>query len=509
MRQPFPTPEPQERLPDLGLDLAAAAAVMNCEAAGIRAYAQAGGLDPAKDFRGMDLSGVPLAGQCLSGFDFSRCDLRGTGIERAIVDSTFVYDGAILDPGVVPGSDPEIGEFSGDALRQIQEWINGLHSREHWTALAAFGAALLPIIESKTSLDDETTEICDGMALSAAWGEWGSDAPAKALTRAERLLKRREGRADPTTLLIRNLRGRSLQNLRRCREALDEFDGLLPFDIEVRGPRDLNTLATRSQRALALRELGRYRESFDEFESLLPLIIEICGSRDPDTLATRHQRALVLQDLGRYREALDDFNHLLPLEIEVEGPRHLLTLATRHQRASVLRDLGRYREAFEESDALVALLAHVKGSTHECTIIAGRLRAWLSYKVGCVDDALSELAELIQLWDIDIERAATRSLRCGILIAARRDFAQVDELRDIVATLTWGRGPSHLQTLRARYRLARAQLGSGKRDAARAEIAATIADYDPATDPGENYLSASRRLLATIDGLDGGEILPE
>ena len=78
--------EPELRLPDIALDLSAAAAVTNCEAAGIRAYAQAGGLDPATDFRGLDLSGMPLAGQRLSGFDFSFCDLRGTGIERAIVD---------------------------------------------------------------------------------------------------------------------------------------------------------------------------------------------------------------------------------------------------------------------------------------------------------------------------------------------------------------------------------------------------------------------------------------
>lgn len=508
-RGSFCKSEPELRLPDIALDLPAAAAVASCEAAGIRAYAQAGGLDPATDFRGLDLSGMPLAGQRLSGFDFSLCDLRGTGIERAIVDSTFVFVGAILDPGIVPGSDPEIGEFGGVSLWQILDWTDELYLRGDWTALVAFGATLLPILESEAESDDRVAEVLARMALRTAWGELFSYEPAKALTRADRLLKRGRGQRDWNTLDASYCRGRALRNLGRYREALAEFNILLPLNIKVKGSQHLDTLNARRWQAQVLQDLGRYREALDEFERLLPFDIKVRGSRDPGTLEAFAARANVLHDLGRYREALDELDRLLPLSLEVEGPHHPGTLTTRACRASVLQDLGRYREAFDEFDCLLPLFMERIGPRDYNTLATRFYRACLLHKNGRVDEAVAESTELIALWENEIDRAMARSLLCGILIASQRDVAQVGKLRDVVETLARARSPNHLLTLQARYRLARALFATRERDADRAEIVATIADFHPATDPCETYLAASKRLLAVIDGLDDGKSLPE
>jgi len=91
-------------LPDIVFDPTAAKNVLTCEGTGLRAYAIAGGLNPATDFRGLDLSGWELTGQDLRGFDFFGCDLRSTGIQYALIDATTSLDDVLLDEGVVPGS---------------------------------------------------------------------------------------------------------------------------------------------------------------------------------------------------------------------------------------------------------------------------------------------------------------------------------------------------------------------------------------------------------------------
>ncbi|GGB67603.1 ATP-binding protein [Blastomonas aquatica] len=59
---------------------------------------EAGGLDPATDFRDRDLRTMLFRGADLAGFDFSRSNLVGTAIRRARrVDASTKLDGALLD----------------------------------------------------------------------------------------------------------------------------------------------------------------------------------------------------------------------------------------------------------------------------------------------------------------------------------------------------------------------------------------------------------------------------
>src|SRR4051812_4393991 len=78
-------------------DLDAVAAVWTSSASSLAGLVRAGGLDPKKDLQRKDLRGWPLSGQDVRGIDFTESDLRGTGIEGSIYDSSTVLTGAILD----------------------------------------------------------------------------------------------------------------------------------------------------------------------------------------------------------------------------------------------------------------------------------------------------------------------------------------------------------------------------------------------------------------------------
>lgn len=544
-------------LPDLPLNLAAAHAVMRCDGAGIRAYARAGGLDPAKDFRGRNLSGFPLAGQNLAGFDFSGCDLRGTQIEHAIVDESFLWKDALLDEGVVPGSQPERDIFAGVTLELIHGWAARLNEDGEDVALAALGSTLLPLIEARVAPSDKDSSRMLQIEALVCLGEVHSGALARGMARAEKLLanpaearapnwvrhfadsaraeglqklgrfnealiatdaqladdKKIFGERAEYTLSTRHVRASVLRDLGRYDEALAEIKSLLKVEMEVRGPRDEATLNTRYLRAGVLRDLGRYNEALIEVDSLLPLYVETRGPRDQDTLNTRHLRASVLQDLGRYNEALTEVESVLPLRVELIGPCHRNTLTTRYLRASVLQDLGRHGEALAEVESLLPLYVETRGPRDRDTLTTRYLRAWILHSVGRSLEALEALEELVAvgteaLGPSDWHIAAYRSLMLGVRMASAADFVPEAELLELVASLSREPGQFHKVTLRARYRLAHALLAAGRRDEARTTIRVTIAGYDPATDLREVYLAASRRLLDVIDGREPGADLP-
>jgi hypothetical protein len=83
--------------------------ILTTDDASFKGLADAAGLDPSRDFRGIYLNGIPLADQNLSGFDFSASDLRNTGVERAKRDRTTIFDSAIFDG---PSLDPHVIAFN-------------------------------------------------------------------------------------------------------------------------------------------------------------------------------------------------------------------------------------------------------------------------------------------------------------------------------------------------------------------------------------------------------------
>ena len=96
-------PDQTTRLADL---LRKIERILTTDDISVKSLADAGGLDPKRDFRGIFLNGLPLADQDIRGFDFSGSDLRNTGVERAKRDHTTkleyaIFDGPSLDPQVI------------------------------------------------------------------------------------------------------------------------------------------------------------------------------------------------------------------------------------------------------------------------------------------------------------------------------------------------------------------------------------------------------------------------
>jgi Pentatricopeptide repeat domain len=83
--------------------------ILISEDASFPALVKAAGLDPARDFKGIYLNGLPLSGEDVSGFDFSYSDLSGTGIRDARKNLKTKFTGAFSD-GL--SLDPEVIAFN-------------------------------------------------------------------------------------------------------------------------------------------------------------------------------------------------------------------------------------------------------------------------------------------------------------------------------------------------------------------------------------------------------------
>jgi tetratricopeptide (TPR) repeat protein len=314
-----------------------------------------------------------------------------------------------------------------------------------------------------------------------------------------------QGGRHPDTLTACSLRALVLRDLGRYGEALAEIDAVAPIRREVQGERHPDTLATRQLRAYVLRNLGRYREALAEIDAFAPIQREVQGERHADTLATRYLRALVLRDLGRYGEALAEIDAFAPIQHEVQGKHHPDTLTTRYLRAQALSDLERDGEALEEIDALAPILIEVRGARHPDTLATRYLRAQVLGTLGRYGEAQQEIDAFAPV-EAEVKGARhphtliTRSLRIGIEIAGQGNVDRATELRGIIEGLRATTGTMSRQTLRARYRLARLLFQQGKLAEARTEIADTIQQFDPATDPGDTLLRSARALLDMIDG---------
>ena len=94
--------------------------ILTTEDVSVKGLANAAGLDPTRDFRGIYLNGLPLADQEIGGFDFSGSDLRNTGVERAKRNRTTVFDNAIFDG---PSLDHHVISFN-KRLRDISFSFN-------------------------------------------------------------------------------------------------------------------------------------------------------------------------------------------------------------------------------------------------------------------------------------------------------------------------------------------------------------------------------------------------
>src|ERR1700730_16435127 len=95
--------------------------ILTTDDATVKGLANAAGLDPKRDFRGLYLNGLPLADQDISGFDFSGSDLRNTGVEKARRDRTTIFDNAVFDG---PSLDQQVISFNrklrDSSLRELE-----------------------------------------------------------------------------------------------------------------------------------------------------------------------------------------------------------------------------------------------------------------------------------------------------------------------------------------------------------------------------------------------------
>jgi hypothetical protein len=129
-----------------GLDadgFALVAAIWNEPAQGLRAYIKTALLDPGSDFVGGDFRGWPLAGQDVRGIDFSRADLRGSGIEHAIRDETTILTDALLDDGQQVILNRPLRRRQSQADEKVG-WVDHWHSGVH----RAFGKTLYLVLLS-------------------------------------------------------------------------------------------------------------------------------------------------------------------------------------------------------------------------------------------------------------------------------------------------------------------------------------------------------------------------
>ena len=228
--------------------------------------------------------------------------------------------------------------------------------------------------------------------------------------------------------------------------------------------------AMEAQAAFYQSAMGENAKALQRIDNVLARGGAFLPSRDRVTLEARYVRAQTLSGLDRSSDALAEIDAFAPVLSEVLGERHPDTLGTRFLRARTLSELGRSSDALAEIDAFAPVQAEVLGERHPDTL-------------------------------------ATHSLRIGIEIAEQRTIDHADALRAIIDGLGTATGIQSLQTLHARYRLARLLSQQGRVEEARTEIAGVLAGFDPATDPRHPLLRSAKALSGMMDGAPAAETL--
>jgi hypothetical protein len=115
-RPPFRRPPPASPSHPLAQALRRIDALLSSDKTGFRELVEEAGLAPDRDFRGVELNGVPLTGEDIRGFDFTGADLRDTGVQSARFDRTTRFDGALFNGKSL---DPEVIDFN-HSLRDLR-----------------------------------------------------------------------------------------------------------------------------------------------------------------------------------------------------------------------------------------------------------------------------------------------------------------------------------------------------------------------------------------------------
>lgn len=274
-------------------------------------------------------------------------------------------------------------------------------------------------------------------------------------------------RDDSTTFWARGILARSLSEVGRNAESIDQYVALLNDQVRVLGPEHLDTLVTRNNLAVVWADSGRVEDALNEFQRLLLDRERVLGENHPDTIFTRGNLAGALRDAGRTQDALQEYETTLQEQIQVLGPDHPSTLFVRHNFAATLSNAGRIEEALAEYSAVLSARLLVLGPDHPDTLatrlnIAGTLR-----DAGRVQEALDMypalLADTVEVLGPDdpVTLAARHNRAVALHDAGQTDEA-LNEYNLLLADCVRVLGQDHPDTLLARMNIAATLSDAGR-----------------------------------------------
>ncbi|HET6585346.1 MAG TPA: serine/threonine-protein kinase [Nannocystaceae bacterium] len=184
--------------------------------------------------------------------------------------------------------------------------------------------------------------------------------------------------------------------------------------------------------------------------------------------------------MGRYDEALAHQEAALEIQLRVLGPSHPSTATSRQNLGAALLGLERYADAEPHLVAAVDTLARQLGADHPAVASAQVTLATIYSEEGRFAESIATYeAALATLSTVPSPLAISAEHNLAIvLMRAGRLAPALAHQRRVVERYTDERGPTRVETLRARFNLADILLANGDVEGARAVAEAAWAELD-------------------------------
>jgi hypothetical protein len=351
-------------------------------------------------------------------------------------------------------------------------------------------------------LDRRSTDEADlDLRCELGIAEVADGSPARGVTQFELVvaaLTEQLGADHPETMVVRGHLGRALTEARLFDRAEAVLRELLADRTAVLGADHAATLVTRGNLLRAIGRAGRPEEALLMAEGLLGDRERLLGAEHPETLQTRGHIAQLLELAGRRAEAVEAHRLLLDDRIRLLGVDHPDTLTSVHNLVTTRRAEG--TTSLDELVALCEQLTSVLGPDHPATL---GVRQGIVHELiqQCRGDEAEPALRAVAadcarvLGELDPVTIEAQLLQADLHLM-RGEWEQATAGYDAVVRLrTRVFGPTAIDTLRARFRLAWSMRYHDPADRFMDEVDELTRDAEAVLEPWHPFIARVERLL--------------
>ncbi len=274
------------------------------------------------------------------------------GFESALHHAKRNYDLLMADPGTTP--------------RRLNHAI--VHYSFYLTRAESYDEAERVITERLSVEEDPTERVGLLTGIGRLLKTRGKMAEAQEFLDRAMELVRTHDMGETTEILVVKQLAVVLARMGRLEDALEHFEHILAYQVELRGADHPSSLGARYNLTVILGMMGQHERALELDLELLEAQTKRLGEMHPSTLLTTQTIGESLYDLERFEEALPYFTKTVEGRIASVGEESMDCSTAKSSLARCLDSLGRHAESRAIFDkALPAALAAM-GEEHWGTV---------------------------------------------------------------------------------------------------------------------------------------------